>query len=157
MTTTAEGYDSPTKSILYLVAGVFVFSIQDVIIKWLSGKYPVNEIVVIRSCIAVIPILFIAHIDGGLHLLRTKHYFAHIIRCFFMFGAYISFYLSLAALPLAETVSIFFSTPIFITIFSVIALGEKVEISGWIAVVVGFIGVTIMLRPGSNMFEPAAL
>jgi S-adenosylmethionine uptake transporter len=92
-----------------LVAGVFVFSIQDVIIKWLSGKYPVNEIVIIRSCIAVIPILFIAHMDGGLHLLRTKHYFAHIIRCFLMFCAYISFYLSMAALPLAETVSIFFN------------------------------------------------
>ena len=157
MTTAAESYDSPLKSIFYLVAGVFVFSIQDVIIKWLSGKYPVNEIVIIRSCIAIIPILFIAHLEGGLHLLRTKHYFVHIIRSFFMFCAYISFYLSMAALPIAETVSIFFSTPIFITIFSVIALGEKVEISGWIAVMVGFIGVIIMLRPGSNMFDPAAL
>ncbi len=157
MTTAAESYDSPLKSISYLVAGVFVFSIQDVIIKWLSGKYPVNEIVIIRSCIAIIPILFIAHLEGGLHLLRTRHIFAHVIRCFFMFGAYISFYLSMAALPLAETVSIFYSTPIFITIFSVLALGEKVEISGWIAVVVGFIGVIIMLRPGSNMFDPAAL
>lgn len=157
MTTAAESYDSPFKSISYLVAGVFVFSIQDVIIKWLSGRYPVNEIVVIRSCIAIIPILFIAHIEGGLHLLRTRHYFAHIIRCIFMFGAYASFYLSMAALPLAETVSIFFSAPIFITVFSVIALGEKVEISSWIAVVVGFIGVIIMLRPGSNMFDPAAL
>ena len=157
MTTAAESYDSPLKSISYLVAGVFVFSIQDVIIKWFSGKYPVNEIVFIRSCIAIIPILLIAHLEGGLHLLRTRHHFTHIIRCFFMFCAYISFYLSMAALPLAETVSIFFSTPIFITIFSVIALGEKVEISGWIAVVVGFIGVIIMLRPGSNMFDPAAL
>ena len=157
MTTAAESYDSPLKSISYLVAGVFVFSIQDVIIKWFSAKYPVNEIVVIRSCIAIIPILFIAHLEGGLHLLRTRHHFIHIIRCFFMFCAYISFYLSMAALPLAETVSIFFSTPIFITIFSVIALGERVEIRGWIAVVVGFIGVIIMLRPGSNMFDPAAL
>lgn len=157
MTTAAESYDSPLKSIAYLVTGVFAFSIQDVIIKWLSSTYPVNEIVVIRSCIAIIPILFIAHLEGGLHLLRTRHHFTHIIRCFFMFCAYISFYLSMAALPLAETVSIFFSTPIFITIFSVVALGEKVEFSGWIAVAVGFIGVIIMLRPGSNMFDPAAM
>lgn len=157
MTTAAECYDNPLKSISYLVAGVFVFSIQDVIIKWFSGKYPVNEIVLIRSCIAIIPILLIAHLEGGLHLLRTRHHITHIIRGFFMFCAYISFYLSMAALPLAETVSIFFSTPVFITIFSVIALGEKVEVSGWIAVVVGFIGVIIMLRPGSNMFDPAAL
>lgn len=157
MTTAAEYDDSPLKSISFLVVGVFVFSIQDVIVKYLSAKYPVNELVFIRSCIAIVPILFIAHIEGGLHLLRTKHYFTHIIRCFFMFFAYISFYLSMAALPLAEAVSIFFSSPIFITIFSIAALGEKVEISGWIAVVVGFIGVIIMLRPGSNMFDPAAL
>jgi drug/metabolite transporter (DMT)-like permease len=74
-----------------------------------------------------------------------------------MFGAYTSFYLSMAALPLAETVSIFFSTPIFITIFSATFLREKVEIRSWIAVLVGFLGVVIMLKPGSKMIDPAAL
>lgn len=152
-----QSYDSPSKSIFYLVAGISVFSIQDVIIKWLSGGYPVNEIVVLRSCTALVTILIIAHLEGGLHLLRTKHFLAHIIRSFIMFCAYISYYLAMAALPLAETVSIFFSGPILITILSVIVLGEKVEIRGWIAVAVGFLGVIIMLRPGSNMFDPAAL
>ena len=156
MTTAAESYDRPLKSIFYLIAGVFVFSLQDVIIKWISSKYPVNEIVMIRSCFAIIPILFIAYLEGGVHLLRTKHYWGHIIRSFFMFGAYICFYLSLAALPLAETVIYFFSAPIFITILSATFLSEKVEIRSWIAVLVGFFGVVIMLRPGSKMLDPAA-
>ena len=156
MTTAAESYDSPLKSIYYLIGGVFVFSLQDVIIKWLSGKYPVHEIVLIRSFFAIIPILFIAYLEGGLHLLRTSHYVTHIIRSFLMFGAYICFYLSLAALPLAETVSLFFSAPIFITILSVTSLGEKVEFRSWIAVLVGFFGVIIMLRPSSKMIDPAA-
>jgi len=157
MSTNTESYDSPIKSIYYLIAGVTVFSLQDVIIKWISSKYPVNEIVLIRSCFAIIPILFIAYLEGGVHLLRTNHYVGHIIRSFFMFGAYICFYLSLAALPLAETVSLFFSAPILITILSAAFLGEKVEIRSWIAVLVGFLGVIIMMRPGSKMIDPAVL
>jgi len=73
-----------------------------------------------------------------------------------MFGTYICFYLSLAALPLAETVSLFFSAPLFITILSVISLGKKVEFRSWIAVLVGFFGVIITLRPSSKMIDPAA-
>ncbi len=156
MVTAAESYDSPLKSICYLIGSVFVFSLQDVIIKWISGKYPVHEIVLVRSFFAIIPLLFIAKLEGGLYLLRTKHYVEHIIRSFLLFGAYIGFYLSLAVLPLAETVSIFFSAPIFITILSVILLGEKVEFRNWIAVLIGFFGVIIMLRPSSKMVEPAA-
>ncbi len=157
MSNHAQSYDSHIKSIYYLIAGVTVFSLQDVIIKWMSDKYPVNEIVLIRSCFAIIPILFIAHLEGGLHLLRTNHYWGHIIRSFFMFGAYICFYLSMAALPLAETVSLFFSAPIFITIFSATFLGEKVEVRSWIAVLAGFLGVIVMLRPSSEITDPAAL
>ena len=154
--TAAESCDNPLKGIYYLIAGVFIFSLQDVIIKWISGKYPVHEIVLIRSCFSIIPILFIAHLEGGLHLLRTNHYGTHIIRSFLFFGAYICFYLSLAALPLAETVSLFFTAPIFITILSVTFLGEKVEFRSWMAVLVGFFGAIIMLRPGSKMIDPAA-
>lgn len=156
MTTATESYDSPLKSICYLLGSVFVFSLHDVIIKWISGKYPVHEIVLIRSFFAIIPILFIAYLEGGLNLLRTKHYVAHIIRSLLMFATYISFFLALTCLPLAETVSLFFSAPIFITILSVISLGEKVEFRSWIAVLVGFFGVIIMLRPSSKMIDPAA-
>jgi drug/metabolite transporter (DMT)-like permease len=156
VTTAAETYDRPLKAIYYLIAGVFVFSIQDVIIKKISGLYPVHEIVFIRSCFAVIPILLIAHFEGGLNLLKTKHLTGHITRSLLMFSAYSCFYLSLATLPLAESVSLFFSCPILITILSVISLNEKVEFKNWIAVLVGFLGIIIMLKPGSNMIDPAA-
>lgn len=157
MSTAAESYDKPLKGVCFLIAGVFVFSLQDVIIKWISGKYPVHEIVLIRSLFAIVPILFIAYLEGGLNLLRTNHYAGHIIRSIFLFGAYTCFYLSLATLPLAETVSLFFSAPIFITILSVAFLGEKVEFRSWIAVLAGFCGVIIMLMPGSKTLEPAAV
>jgi drug/metabolite transporter (DMT)-like permease len=152
-----ESHNSPLKAISFLIAGVFVFSLQDVIIKWISGNYPVHEIVFIRSVFAVIPILLIARLEGGFQLLRTRHYGLHIIRAVLMFAAYMSFYLSLAALPLAETVSLFFSAPLFITILSVTLLREKVKIGGWIAVLVGFFGVIVMLKPGAKMINPAGL
>jgi len=152
-----ENHNSPLKAISFLIAGVFVFSLQDAIIKWISGNYPVHEIVFIRSVFAVIPILLIAQLEGGFQLLRTRHYGLHIIRAFLMFAAYMSFYLSLAALPLAETVSLFFSAPLFITILSVTLLREKVKIGGWIAVLVGFFGVIVMLKPGAKMINPAGL
>ena len=148
--------DSPAKSIACLLAGVTLFSIQDVLIKWISGEYPVVEIVLIRSVFAIIPILFVARLEGGLHLLRTNHFAGHLMRSFLMFGAYVSFYLALAALPLAETVSLFFVAPIFILILSAAFLGEKVAARNWVAVLAGFTGVLIMLKPGSKMMDPAA-
>ncbi|MGI9571439.1 MAG: DMT family transporter, partial [Desulfobulbia bacterium] len=157
MTTATESYDSPLKSIFCVIAGVFIFSLHDVIVKWISGDYPVHEIILIRSCFALIPILFIARLEGGLHLLRTRHFWAHFIRSFIFFAAYICFYLSLAAVSLAETVSLFYSGPIFITILSVVFLGEKVEFRNWIAIWVGFCGVIMMLKPSSEMIDPAGL
>ena len=152
-----DNIDSPKKSLYSLLSAVFVFSTQDVLIKLISGKYPVHEIVLIRSCIAILPILLIAHLDGGLHLLRIRNYAGHFIRSFFMFAAYTCFFMALSALPIAETVSLFFSTPIFITILSVLILREKVDLRDWLAVFAGFSGVLIMLKPGSTMIDPASI
>ncbi len=156
ISTIAEKHNRPIKSISFLIAGVFVFTLQDVIIKWISGNYPVHEIVWIRSFFSVIPILVIARLEGGFQLLRTTHFGLQIIRAFLMFASYMTYYLALAALPLAETVSLFFSAPLFITILSVAFLGEKVELGGWLAVTVGFCGVIVLLKPGSEIINPAA-
>ena len=156
MITAIQKIKSPFNSVYYVFISAFLFSVHDVIIKWISGKYPVHEVVFIRSCIAIIPILMIAHWNGGLNSLKTKCYSGHIIRSLLMFGSYISYYLSLSALPMAVTISLFFSCPIFITILSVLFLKEKVEAASWIAVVAGFIGVVVMLKPGSEIADPAA-
>ena len=156
ISTVAENHNRPLKAIGFLIAAIFAYSIHDVIIKWISGKYPVHEIVLIRSSFAIIPLLVIARLEGGFHLLRTTHFVLQIIRAFLMFASFMTYYLALAALPLAETVSLFFSAPLFITILSVTVLEEKVELGGWLAVLAGFLGVIMMLKPGSKMINPAA-
>jgi len=156
MITAFKRIKRPINSIYYVLIAEFVFSVHDVIIKWISGTYPVHEIVLIRSCIAILPIFVIVRWRGGLKQLKTKLWAGHIIRSLLMFCAYLSFYLSLSALPIAVTVSLFFSSPIFITILSVLFLKEKVKFSSWIAVFAGFLGVIIMLKPGSEVMDPAA-
>jgi drug/metabolite transporter (DMT)-like permease len=148
---------SSFKGILFLIAGVLSFSIQDPLIKLMSADYPVHEIVLIRSLVAIGPILLIAHFAGGIKYLRTGNVFAHLVRAGVMFTSYTCYFLALAALPLTDTVTIFFSAPLFITILSVYWLDEKVEFGFWIAVCTGFIGVVIMLKPGADVFKPAAV
>ena len=73
------------------------------------------------------------------------------------FIAYTSFYLALAAMKLADAVAIAFSAPLVITALSVVFLGEKVGLKRWIAILGGFAGVLVIVRPGAGVFEPAAL
>jgi drug/metabolite transporter (DMT)-like permease len=148
--------DEPFKGVLFVIAGVSVFLLQDVAIKWMSPNYPMYEIVFVRSLVAIPPILLIARLEGGLSLLRTRRPWMHLLRSSVMLMAYTTYYLALAALPLADTVALFFSGPLFVTALSVPFLGETVRLDRWLAVLVGFLGVMIMLRPGAGMVDPAA-
>ena len=150
-------YNHIYKGAGFLVSAILVFSIQDAITKMFSGSYPIHEIVLIRGLVALGPILIIAHFEGGLKSLRTKRLGTHISRSCTMFGAYTSFFMALAALQLAEVITLFLASPLFIMILSAQFLNEKVDLGSWIVVIIGFAGVVIMLKPGANIFDPAAL
>ncbi len=133
--------------ILFIISGGFIFSIQDVIIKYISGSYPVHEIVFLRSLFAILPIFAIVRMEGGLHLLRMHNMKYHIIRGLLMFFSYTSYYLAIAAIPLSLAVTLFFCCPLFITILSVIFLKEKMDRKGWAALFSGFLGVLVIMGP----------
>lgn len=145
------------KGIAFLVAGVAVFSIQDLILKLLSGAYPLHQAMLLRSLTAIPFLLLLVHWEGGLRSLFTSGTRAMIWRGGVMFAAYTCYYLALAALPMATTVALYFSAPLFITILSVFFLAEKVGPRRWIALLAGFAGVLIMVRPGGAFFDWAAL
>jgi drug/metabolite transporter (DMT)-like permease len=71
--------------------------------------------------------------------------------------AYTTYYMALPALPLAQAIALFFAAPIIVTILSVPMLGEKVSGQSWAAIALGFVGVLIILQPGTALFNPAAL
>ncbi len=149
--------DDTTRGILFLCAGVFIFSFQDIIIKLLSDTYPVHQIVFIRGFIALPMLLVVVHFDSGLDTLRTKKPALHLIRSLAMFLAYLFFYLAASAVPLSVAVSFFFTAPLMITAFSIVILKEQVGWRRWMGVAIGFVGVLIIMRPGVGSIEPAAL
>jgi drug/metabolite transporter (DMT)-like permease len=149
--------DQRTKGIVCLVTGVAVFSLQDVIIKIVSSDYPVHQALVIRSLTALPLLLLLVALDGGLRTLASQRRGLLVGRGLIMFAAYLSYYLGLAALPIATCVALYFTAPLFITVLSVFVLGETVGARRWGAVIVGFVGVVIMVRPGTQFFNWAML
>ncbi len=135
------------QSVLCLVFGLIVLSFQDSLIKWMSGDYPLHQIVFIRSCLAILLTVYFAHLEGGLRLLRTRRLPLQLARGLLMVSASICYFLALAAMPLADAAAIFFVAPLFITALSVPFLGERVGPRRWAAVAIGFAGALIIIRP----------
>lgn len=152
-----SGEDTPLKGIAFLVCGLTLFSGQDVIIKTLSGAYPAHEIVFLRGLIAMGPILLIIYLEGGARLFRTGRPGMMILRGLTGYASYMTYYLALTALPLADVVTLFYSSPLFVTALSVPFLGEKVGLRRLIAVLVGFLGVLVIAQPGGSTLDPAML
>lgn len=157
MTTTQLLPGQNARGVAFLIAGVAVFSVQDLILKLLSGGYPLHQAMVLRSLTAIPFLLLLVHWESGLRSLFTPATRAMIWRGVVMFIAYTAYYLALAALPMATTVALYFSAPLFITILSVFFLAEKVGPRRWFALMAGFAGVLIMVRPGDDLFDWAAL
>ncbi|SDW10256.1 DMT family transporter [Litoreibacter albidus] len=143
---------------LFAMIAVTLFSLNDVTMKFLSGDYALHQIVLIRSILGMtVVLLFMAPFQGGLPALKTKRLGAQMARAGLVFFANMTFFLGLAALPLADAVALFFVSPFIITIFSVIFLGETVGPRRWGAVAIGMIGVAVVLRPGTASFQLASL
>ncbi|MBS0563053.1 MAG: DMT family transporter [Proteobacteria bacterium] len=143
------------RGILFLLAGIAVFSLQDLILKLLSGAYPLHQAMVVRSIAATPFLLLIAHRDGGLGTLLTAGRGQMLGRGVLNFMAYTFYYLALAALPIATTVSLYFTAPFFITALSILFLGERVTALRWLMLIGGFAGVLVVMRPGGAGFDIA--
>ncbi|HHB81761.1 MAG TPA: EamA family transporter, partial [Aliiroseovarius sp.] len=134
------------------------FTINDTVIKFLSGEYALHQVVLIRSSVAMVILLAVyVPLSGGYKQLRTRRLRLHLLRGAFVVFANLTFFLGLAALPIAETTAIFFVAPLVLTVFSVLFLGEYVGPHRWAAVGLGLVGVLVIVRPGSDSFQLAAL
>ncbi|HAC49981.1 MAG TPA: hypothetical protein DCE85_11980, partial [Sulfitobacter sp.] len=133
-----------------ILLGVAAISVNDMLIKRLSGGYPLHQIVFTRSAIGIVLGLVLVKLEGGFHLLRTRQPGLHLLRGLLIVISNMSFFLALSVLPLAEATALFFAAPLFITLLSIPVLGEQVGPLRLGAVIVGFIGVVIMMRPWAS-------
>ncbi len=143
--------------IVSLSVGIMIFSLQDAILKGMSGEHAVTLAIVLRSLVGLPILLAMVAYANGLGSLKSSNWKLLIARGLILLTSYTSYYMAFPALPLAEAVALFFTSPIFVTLLAGLMLREKVTPQAWAAVITGFIGVLIILRPGSGLFEPAAL
>ena len=142
----------------YAMAAMLFFSGNDVLIKYLSGTHALHLLVFTRCTIALVLIVVAVWLFGpGLGSLRTRRLTLHIVRGLLVVTANMAFFLAVAALPLATCVAIFFVSPLLISVFSVVFLGETVGPRRWAAIAVGLVGVLIIVQPGTEAFRPATL
>ena len=149
---------APLIGILCAIAGSAVFSVNDMAIKRLSGDYALHQVILIRALIGMVFVIALILVTrGSFRQLTTRRPFAHLVRLAFVIVSNFSYFVALAALPLADATAIAFASPLIITALSVVVLGEKVGPRRWAAVTVGLVGVIVMLRPGSGVIQPASL
>ena len=149
--------NSNLKGIAFLLLAMLIGSLQAVAVKWIGGNYSVLEIVTFRSLVALPITLLFFRLEGGKGLPTTSQPALQYVRGIFLFLSYTTFMMGLAALPLADVEAIRFSGPLMITILSVIMLSEKVELKRWLALIVGFSGILLIVQPGSANFNEGSL
>ena len=149
--------DAPLRGIAFVLVGASVFPLQDVVIKKLSDHYPVLQIVFIRGLVSLWALAFLAWWERGMAGLSTTRPGLHALRGLLGVVSFTGYYMGIAALPLAEVVAVSFASPLFVTALSALVLGEPVGARHWTALLVGFAGVLVVVRPGTALFEPAAL
>jgi drug/metabolite transporter (DMT)-like permease len=141
---------STASAIGYLLLGVIAGLGLDLCAKGLLSTYSLEQFVFLRSLIGLTIFVLLARQFGGLKSLFTRRWPWHLLRTLLATGAMFGFFYGLARMPLVDALTLGFTAPLMVTALSVPMLGEHVGWRRWTAVVVGFLGVLIILRPGSD-------
>lgn len=139
-----------------MIAAVASLTTMSALVKFVGPEYHPTQITFIRNCIAmvvIVPFLFHA---GGLQVLKTKRPGLHFSRSMAGTVGNTLFFFSFQYMTVGDVIVISQAVPLFVTIFAVLLLGEKVGIRRWMATAIGFAGVVIAVNPTGN-FEIASL
>lgn len=141
-----------------ICAAVFLMALQDAIVKRASADLPLWQVYVLRSLLAL-PLIAAAALLERRRAALWRRSFGRwtLARAFLLVAMYVALYAALPDLDLSVVAAGFYTGPLFITLLSAWLLREAVTARAWLAVAVGFTGVLIMLRPGTDGFRPMAL
>lgn len=141
---------TPTRAIVLILVGMAAISVNDMLIKLLSGDYPLHQMVFTRSAIGLLITLVFLWAEGGWRLLKTDRPGLHVVRAVLIVTANMLFFSGLAIMPLGVVTALFFVAPLFITLLAIPILGESVGRHRLFALLIGFVGVAVMMGPGTN-------
>lgn len=145
--------DRILRAILAIVFSVSCFSVLNALSKTLTRDYPVVEVVWARYAVAFVFMVVLFMPRSGLNLFRWHSVGHQIIRGLLLFFSSFLYFHGLVHMPLATAASISLTSPLIVTALSARFLGEPVGTKRWIAVVVGFAGALIVVRPGDANFS----
>jgi drug/metabolite transporter (DMT)-like permease len=144
------------RGILLMCVSTVFFSAMHVLVRYVARDVPPLQVAFLRNIFGVIvfiPLLM----SGGLSFLRTKRIGLHAVRGLMNAAAMLMFFTALSLTPVARVTALSFSAPLFTAVLSVIFLGERFRIRRWMAIVVGFCGTLIILRPGMIPIDPGSI
>jgi drug/metabolite transporter (DMT)-like permease len=141
---------------LFLIAGLCLSSL-DATAKYLVQDHSLFLVVWARYAGQMLVVTPFAWRRTGREFWKTRHPGLQLLRSALLLGATVCFFGALRYLPLAEGSAITFLAPIFVVVLSGPLLGERPNLARWVASIAGFIGILILVRPGSAVFHPAAL
>ncbi len=146
----------PRRAIVMMVGSTLCFGTMAVLIRIASKQMHPFEIAFMRSffgALAALPLL----VRGGRASLHTDRLGFYTLRCAIGALSMLAGFWAIAHLPLAQAIALSYSSPLFVTIGAVLFLGEIVRMRRWSAVIAGFIGVLVIVRPGGDGFTAASL
>jgi len=146
------------KGILCLITAGAILAFTDGLSKFLTGGYPPGQILFFRSVFVFIPIAFMVWRKGGFRTVLIVDRRGQLMRGLFAVVTSFLFMIAIKHMPLADITAIMFATPIIMTALAPYFLGEEVGWRRWTAVIIGFSGILLMIRPsGEALFWPALL
>lgn len=143
--------------IALMLAGIFLFAVNDALGKWLVATYSVGQVLLIRSAAALAVLAPFVWSEGLATFAGAPRPGLQILRVVFSTLEVAGFYWAVAYLPLADVMTFYLAGPIYVTAISATLLREPVGWRRWSAVIIGFVGVMIALRPTSASWSTPAL
>lgn len=142
--------------ILLMTLGMFSLSINDIIYKNLTMNFPVWEAVFFRAFSGSIISLYLVY-HSGIKSIKTKKPVRHFVRAFSAVGCVVLYIFGIKYLLLSENIAIAHSAPIIAALLAVPILGEKIGIHRILAIIIGFVGVLVIIKPGTDLFQLKSL
>lgn len=147
---------TPLRAALLMLGSTLAFGLMAIAIRYATRYVPTQEVAFFRNAfglLALLPML----IRPGSAPLRTQQLPRYFLRSAIGLASMLCAFWAIGHLPISQAISLSYSTPLFVTIAAVLWLGETVRMRRWAAVIIGFIGVLIIVRPGSTSFTPGTL
>ena len=142
--------------ILLMTLGMFSLSVNDIIYKNLTMNFPVWEAVFFRAFSGSIISLYLVY-HSGIATIKTKKPVRHFVRAFSAVGCVVLYIFGIKYLLLSENIAIAHSAPIIAALLAVPILGEKIGLHRILAIIIGFIGVLVIVKPGTDLFQLKSL